>query len=99
MSASSPCTDPLYRLGRVAYSRRWMVVVLWLAVIGVAVPFAPGASRSLSPGGFSTSSLEAAQASTEIQRALGENPAAVLVIFHDPTLRSTDPAYYRAVDD
>jgi RND superfamily putative drug exporter len=90
--------DPLYRLGRWIYAHRWIVVTCWIAALGVALPFVPSASRSLSPGGFSTSQLEAQQATIEIQRTLGENPAAVLVIFHSPTLKTTDPAYYQDVD-
>jgi RND superfamily putative drug exporter len=90
--------DPLYRIGRWIHAHRWIVVVCWLGVIGAALPLVPSASNVLSPGGFSTNQLEAAQASAEIQRALSENPAAVLVIFHSDTLRSTDPAYFQAVD-
>src|SRR5919199_4156975 len=90
--------DPLFRLGRWVHAHRWLVIGLWCLALAAALPFAPRASQVLSPGGFSTSRLEAQQASTQIQRALGENPAAVLVIFHHPTLRTTQPAYYDAVD-
>jgi len=90
--------DPLYRLGLLAGRKRWLIIGFWLAIIAAALPLVPGASRSLSPGGFSTSRLEAQQASSEIQRNLTENPAALLVIFHHPTMRTTDPAYYQAVD-
>ena len=69
--------DRLYRLGLLVYGKRWLVVAFWVAILAAALPFVPGASRSLSPGGFSTSRLEAAQASTEIQRTLNENPAAL----------------------
>ena len=90
--------DPLYHLGRWAASHRWLVIGLWCLILALALPFAPRASQVLSPGGFSTARLEAAQASSQIQQALGENPAAILVIFHHPTLKNTQPAYYDAVD-
>src|SRR5262245_41294596 len=90
--------DPFYRLGRWVHGRRWYVLAVWLIGVLVALPAAPGASRALSPGGFATSQLEASQATRTIQNALGENPSTLLVIFHSPTLATTDFAFYDAVD-
>jgi RND superfamily putative drug exporter len=90
--------DPFFRLGRWVHWRRWLVLAVWLFVVLAAAPAAPNVSRALSPGGFSTPQLEASQATQIIQRALGENPSTLLVIFHSPTLTVNDPAYYDAVD-
>jgi RND superfamily putative drug exporter len=90
--------DPFFRLGRWVHRRRWIVIAFWLIAVVAALPAAPSASHALSPGGFATSQLEASQATGTIQRALGENPSTLLVIFNSPTLATTDFAYYDAVD-
>ena len=98
MTSESLSHDPYYRLGRWIHGHRWLVLGLWAVALMVALPAAPSASRTLSPGGFSTSRLEATRATQSIQAALGENPSALLVIFSSPTLATNDPAYYDAVD-
>jgi len=90
--------DPFYRLGLWMAHRRWFVIAAWVVLLLAALPALPNASHALSPGGFSTSNLEAQRASNQIQSALGENPSALLVIFSHPTLETTDPAYLAAVD-
>ena len=98
MSPHTLATDPFYRLGRRVHRHRWLVLAVWIVALLAALPAAPSASRALSPGGFSTSQLEASQAARTMQSALGENPSALLVIFHHPTLSTNDPAYLEAVD-
>lgn len=91
--------DPFYRLGLWTARRRWFVIAVWVVLLLAALPALPNAAHVLSPGGFSTSDLEAQRASNLIQSALGENPSALLVIFEHPTLETTDAAYLQAVDD
>src|SRR5688572_30142477 len=90
--------DPFHRLGRWVHRHRWLVIAIWAVVVVAALPAAPSASRALSPGGFSTSRMEAAQAARTMQTALGENPSGLLVIFSHPTIGTSDPAYLDAVD-
>src|SRR5688572_23285326 len=94
VSPADFAADPYYRLGRWVYAHRWLVLAVWGVLILAALPAAPAASRSLSPGGFSTSRLEATRATQSIQAALGENPSALLVIFSHPSLQTNDPAYF-----
>src|SRR5215212_5193079 len=98
MADHAHAADPFFRLGRAIHRRRWLVIGLWLLAILAALPAVPSAARSLSPGGFATNDMEASRATRAITSALGENPSTLLVIFSSPTLRTTDPAYYEAVD-
>ncbi len=91
-------SDPFYAFGQLMYRRRWLVIAGWLLALFVALPLLPRIARSLQPGGFSSGSIEAAQAAVTIQRALGENPASLLVIYSSPTLSTSDPAYVAAVE-
>ena len=98
MSPHALAADPFFCLGRRVHRHRWLVLAIWFVALMAALPAVPGASRALSPGGFSTAGLEAAEAGRAMQQALGENPSALLVIFRHPTLASYDPAYLDAVD-
>lgn len=91
-------SDPFYAFGQMMYRRRWLVIAGWLVALAVALPLLPRIGRSLQPGGFGSGSIEAARASMTIQRALGENPAGLLVIYSSPTLTTTEPAYVEAVE-
>ncbi|HYU19220.1 MAG TPA: MMPL family transporter [Chloroflexota bacterium] len=76
-----------------------MVLAVWLVALGLTAPFVPQVIRSLQPGGFSSASLESQRAINTIQRALGENPASLLVIFYSPGLQTSDSAYVAAVEE
>ena len=91
-------SDPFYAFGRLIYRRRWLVLGVWAVALALAVPLVPRITRSLQPGGFSSATIEAFRAGAAIQRALGENPATLLVIYSSPTLRTSDPAYHAAVE-
>ena len=91
-------SDPFYAFGQLVYRRRWLVLVGWLLALMVALPLLPHIARSLQPGGFSSGSIEAQRTAVTIQRALGENPASLLVIYSSPTLSTSDPSYVAAVE-
>jgi len=86
------------RFGRWLYVRRWWVIGFWLAAMAVCLPLAPGAVRSLQPGGFSHPSQEAQRAAVLIQRTLGSSPAILIAVYSSPTLHVSDPAYLGAVE-
>ena len=92
-------SDPFFLFGRWAHHARWPILGAWLAIIVAGLPLVPAAARSLSPGGFSSGSLEAQRASLTIQNALGENPAGLLAIYQSSTLAPNDPRYLAAVED
>jgi putative drug exporter of the RND superfamily len=71
---------PFYRLGQTVYRRRWWVVAAWVAVLVLAVPFAPRVGGALRAGGFSLSDLESARARDMLQHELGVPPSAVVIV-------------------
>jgi RND superfamily putative drug exporter len=93
-----PASDPFFRLGLWVHRNRWLIVAAWVVAIVAALPAAPSASRALSPGGFGTPDMEASQVGQTIQRAIGENPSSLLMIFTHPTLTTNDPRYLDDVD-
>jgi RND superfamily putative drug exporter len=87
---------PFDRLGRFVARRAWWVVGAWLALLVVAVPFAPRAPGVLSAGGFILDDLESARAKSLLERELGAPPSALVVVFSSPTLEAGTPPFETA---
>ena len=87
---------PFDRLGRFVARRAWWVIGAWLALLVVAVPFAPRAPGVLSAGGFILDDLESARAKALLERELGAPPSALVVVFSSPTLEAGTPPFETA---
>jgi putative drug exporter of the RND superfamily len=81
------------RLGRWCARHRRPVVVAWLALVAVSVPFALEAPAVLRAGGFIAPGLESARAKALLETEVGVAEAAVVVVFHSDTARVGDPAF------
>jgi len=75
-----------YSLGILVYRHRWRVVLAWLLVIAVSLPFAPRVGDVLEAGGFSTSGSEGSRAVRLLQEKLGFPLTTVTVLFSSPDL-------------
>src|SRR5450759_4265107 len=85
------------RLGRFAVRRRWWIVAAWAALLLLALPFAPRAPSALSAGGFILDDLESARAKQVLQRELGVEPSAFVLVYTSDTLTAGTPAWLTAV--
>jgi uncharacterized membrane protein YdfJ with MMPL/SSD domain len=75
----------LVRLARAAESRRWRFVVVWAALLVVALPFAGQVGGALSNGGFDVPGSQSMQLiSARNAAGLGAQPFTVLVVSDDP---------------
>lgn len=83
----------LYRLGRALVRARYIVLVCWAVIVLAALPFAPRAPEKLSPGGFSTSSMQSQQALDVLQSGLHTSFTSVLIIFSSSTLTAESPQF------
>ncbi len=90
---------PFDRLGRFVVRRAWWVVTAWLALLVVAIPFAPQVPGKLSAGGFILDDLESARAKALLETTLGAPPSALVVVFSSPTLEAGTPAFETAAAD
>ena len=73
--------------------RPWWVVVAWVALLLIAIPFAPQVPGKLSAGGFILDDLESARAKTLLEDELGAPPSALVIVFSSPTLEAGTPAF------
>jgi RND superfamily putative drug exporter len=84
------------RLGRWCARHRRPVVVAWLLLIGLAIPFAIQAPDALRAGGFISPDLESARAKAVLETEIGVAQAAVVVVFHSDTARAGENAFEAA---
>ena len=87
---------PFDRLGRFVVRRAWWVIGAWVALLLVAIPFAPQVPGQLSAGGFILDDLESARAKTLLGTELGVPPSALVIVFSSPTLVAGSPAFESA---
>src|SRR4029453_18652659 len=80
-------------LGRFAVRRRWGIVAVWLAILGVAIPIAPNVVGALRAGGFILDDLESARAKALLQAELDAPPSAIVVVYPSDTLTAGSPAF------
>jgi RND superfamily putative drug exporter len=85
------------RLGRWTVRFRWPIVVGWLLLIALALPFAPRAPEALSAGGFVLDDLEASRARQLLEAELGAPPSALVVLYSSDRLEAGTPAWDAAV--
>ena len=84
---------PFDRLGRFVVRHAWWVVAAWIALLVVAIPFAPQVPGKLSAGGFILDDLESARAKALLETTLGAPPSALVIVFSSPTLEAGTPAF------
>ncbi len=82
-----------YALGLFAYRRRYLVIAVWALVLLASLPFLPRLESVLQGGGFTNGASESDRALALMQSDLHYYPSAVDIIFSDPRLRVTDPAF------
>ncbi|MEA2631953.1 MAG: putative drug exporter of the superfamily [Chloroflexota bacterium] len=93
MAASVTLFD---RLGRFVVRRAWWVVAAWVALLLIAIPFAPQVPGKLSAGGFILEDLESARAKALLETELGAPPSALVIVFSSPTLKAGTTAFETA---
>ena len=79
--------------GRLVHRLRWLILVLWIAGLAAAVPFAAQVSSVLHSGGYSTAGSESAQVQTALQQTLRRTGSAAVVVFQSGDTLVTDPSY------
>jgi RND superfamily putative drug exporter len=88
----------LESLGRLIYRRRYTVLVAWLIVVLVALPFAPQAPNRLKPGGFTTDKFPSAVTRQILRDRLDISTVSVEMLFRGDNLNAYDPQFVAAIE-
>lgn len=93
--------DPFGRYGALIVRLRWVVLIVWIVILGVAgALFAPKASSVTKGGGFDVPGSQSAEATTILERDFGESTQNnAVVVFHSDNTTVQDPTYQKQVTD
>ncbi|MEP7104957.1 MAG: MMPL family transporter [Chloroflexota bacterium] len=90
----SGTVDPFGRLGALARRGRYVIVILWLVVLGVTVPrFAPDAASVLRGGGLSVDDSDSTRADNLLYGFNASGNHNVVFVFHSGTQTVDDGTY------
>lgn len=89
-----------YRLGLRIYQFKWLIIVLWLALIVLCVPFLPHILSPFTTTGFVDEHSKSAITQSYVNKKLGfNNENKLIILYHSSTLRATEPEYNRKIND
>ena len=84
------------RLGRVAYSHRWAIVVVGLMFLAAGGAYGSGVADTLKTGGYTDPASESSVADEALRRQLGHEQSTVVALFTSTDDLSVDEPDYRA---
>lgn len=87
-----------YKLGRIVYSLRWYLLLIWSLIILASLLVIVGTNAPFKSTGFSDENAKSAKAQLFINKKLGYNDAnKFLIIYHSPKLLATDPLFDKKI--
>jgi len=69
-------------LGRLTYRLRWLMVIIWICLFGLALVFAPRAPSELKGGGYTLNNSDSVRAGTIVGRTFGNRTLILTAVLH-----------------
>ena len=85
-------------LGRSAYRRRKLIVVLWTLAFAAGLAASLSVASQLKGGGFTNPSSPSQQGQRQMQERLGFGPASLTIVFSSDSEPARSPAFRRQVE-
>jgi RND superfamily putative drug exporter len=85
-------------LGRSAYRRRKLIVVLWTLAFAAGLAASLSVASQLKGGGFTNPSSPSQQGQRQMQERLGFGPASLTIVFSSASEPARSPAFRRQVE-
>ena len=85
-------------LGRSAYRRRKLIVVLWTLAFAAGLVASLSVAAQLKGGGFTNPSSPSQQGQRQMQDRLGFGPASLTIVFSSDSLQARSPEFRRQVE-
>lgn len=86
-------TDLFYSIGKLVYKLRWFVIVLWIAMIGISIPFTPYILEPFKEVGFKDPRSQSASANKILNNKLGYSYNQFIVMYSSNKWLATDQKY------
>lgn len=90
-------TDAFYRSGKFIYHHRWFVIVLWIAMILVCIPYVPHMMRPFKAVGFIDPNSQSAKTNDLMNKNLGYNSNRFIVMYSSPTMLATQSNFLKEI--
>jgi putative drug exporter of the RND superfamily len=87
-----------YSLGQLVYRYRWLVVLVWGALLVTGAFFAPNLSDRLKGGGFEGADSEAERVQDVMSEEFGVSPSTITVVFEGEGLSAGSVEFQEAQD-
>jgi putative drug exporter of the RND superfamily len=87
-----------YSFGRLVYRYRWLVVLVWGALLVTGTFFAPNLSDRLKGGGFEGADSEAERVQDIMSEEFGVSPSTITVVFEGEELSARSADFQEAQD-
>lgn len=85
--------DFFYSIGKLIYKLRWGVVLLWIGLILVSIPFTPQVMDPFKDIGFKDPHSQSTKANNELNKKLGYSYNQFIVMYSSPQWLATNPNY------
>lgn len=92
-------TDPFARFGLFLARRRWIVLGIWIVVLGAGAAFSGQAASIVKTGGFIDPNSESDRASQILQQDFhASSDNTLIAVFHSGSRPATDPTIRRQIE-
>lgn len=89
--------DLFYGLGKALYKARWLVIILWLALVGFCIPFVPHLTDHFKGIGFKDPHSKSAKASDLMNEKIGYSYNRFLIMYTSEYSFKTNPKYLNEI--
>lgn len=90
-------TDFFYRFGVCIYKCRWLVLLLWLLIFLICIPFAPKFIESFKAIGFTDPNSQSAKANTILNDKLNFSYNRFIILYNSDKMLATHPEFIREI--
>lgn len=91
--------DLFYGLGRLLYKGRWLIIVLWLALLGICIPYVPHLTDPFKAIGFKDPNSTSAKANQLINDKLGYSYNRFIIMYSTDKSLKKHPEYLDEIKD
>ncbi len=90
-------TDLFYSIGKLIYKLRWFIIVLWIALIGISIPFTPYIIDPFKEVGFKDPRSQSITANNILNKKLGYSYNQFIIMYSSDTWLATDSRYLNEI--
>jgi len=89
--------DFFYTIGKLIFSLRWLIIVIWLGLFAACLPFVPKLMDPFKAIGFSDPKSDSAKANDVLSNRLGYSYNRFIIMYRSDTLLATSPTFLNDV--